>query len=174
MLATTRWKLRKAAKVVTRVLHSLKLEKHPQKTFIGRIERGFDFLGYHFSPAGLSVAQQTVDNFVRRAIRLYEQEPGEPLDCSRHWSVRQTLGSMGLLGLCARRAWFRGLASYVEQIATQLRRSKNSIDTPTNRHVTVLGAIEMIRGWSLMPLRFQNRSSVISWLSLILSGCEPM
>ena len=25
--------------------------------FIGRIERGFDFLGYHFSPAGLTTAQ---------------------------------------------------------------------------------------------------------------------
>ena len=53
------------------------------KTFIGRIERGFDFLGYHFSPAGLSVAQKTVDNFLQRALRLYEQEPGEPLDTSR-------------------------------------------------------------------------------------------
>ncbi len=34
----------------------LKLEKHPDKTFIGRIEKGFDFLGYHFSPEGLSMA----------------------------------------------------------------------------------------------------------------------
>ncbi len=47
------------------------------KTFIGRIERGFDFLGYHFGPDGLSVAKKTVENFVARAIRLYEQEPGE-------------------------------------------------------------------------------------------------
>ncbi len=73
------------------MLHSLKLEKHPHKTFIGRIERGFDFLGYHFSPAGLSVAQKTVDNFLQRALWLYEQEPAEPLDSSRlgvyvkHW-----------------------------------------------------------------------------------------
>ena len=27
--------------------------------FIDRIDRGFDFLGYHFNPAGLSVAKQT-------------------------------------------------------------------------------------------------------------------
>lgn len=26
---------------------SVNLEKHPDKMFIGRIERGFDFLGYH-------------------------------------------------------------------------------------------------------------------------------
>ncbi len=24
------------------------VEKHPDKTFIGRIEKSFDFLGYHF------------------------------------------------------------------------------------------------------------------------------
>jgi hypothetical protein len=27
-------------------LAELKLEKHPDKTFIGRIEKGFDFLGF--------------------------------------------------------------------------------------------------------------------------------
>jgi hypothetical protein len=31
----------------------LKVEQHPDKTFIGRIERGFDFLGYVMKPAGL-------------------------------------------------------------------------------------------------------------------------
>jgi hypothetical protein len=53
-----RWKLRKAVKLVNEVLASLGLEKHPDKTFIGRIERGFDFLGYHFSPDGLTAAPQ--------------------------------------------------------------------------------------------------------------------
>ena len=44
------------------------------KTFIGRIERGFDFLGYHFSPAGLTVAAKTIANFIEKASRLYEQK----------------------------------------------------------------------------------------------------
>jgi RNA-directed DNA polymerase len=35
---------RRAVGLVTQVLGSLRLEKHPDKTFIGRIERGFDFL----------------------------------------------------------------------------------------------------------------------------------
>jgi RNA-directed DNA polymerase len=52
------------------------LEKHPDKTFIGRIEKGFDFLGYHFSPEGLAVAKAAIEKFVERATRLYEQEPG--------------------------------------------------------------------------------------------------
>ena len=50
------------------------LEKHPDKTFIGRVERGFDFLGYHFSPAGLSVSKTTIENFIEKASRLYEQK----------------------------------------------------------------------------------------------------
>jgi len=39
-----------------------------------RMERGFDFLGYHFSPTGLRVAMQTITNFIEKASRLYEQE----------------------------------------------------------------------------------------------------
>ncbi|MGO9121261.1 MAG: hypothetical protein ACLQPD_27075 [Desulfomonilaceae bacterium] len=46
----------------------LKLQKHPDKTCMGRIEKGFDFLGYHFSPHGLTLAQKTIDKF--DALRL--------------------------------------------------------------------------------------------------------
>ena len=53
----------------------------------------FDFLGYHFGPAGLCVASKTVAQFIERAIRLYEQEPGEAFASAR-------------LGLYVQR-WFR-------------------------------------------------------------------
>ena len=82
ILAPTRWKLRGAVKAVNQVLGALALEKHPDKTFIGRIERGFDFLGYHFSPAGLSLAKKTIANFIEKASRLYEQERRTPSDVS--------------------------------------------------------------------------------------------
>jgi hypothetical protein len=49
------------------------VRQHPDKTFIGRIERGFDFLGYQFGPSGLGIARPTVERFVERARRLYEQ-----------------------------------------------------------------------------------------------------
>ncbi len=78
ILAKTRWKLKKAIKVLNQTFDELKLEKHPEKTSIGRIEKGFDFLGYHISPEGLSIAKKTVENFISRATRLYEQEPREP------------------------------------------------------------------------------------------------
>ncbi len=93
VLAPTRWWLRKAVKVLNRVFATLRLEKHPDKTFIGKIERGFDFLGYHFSPMGLRVATGTMVRFIEHAIRLYEQEPGEPCGPSRlgayvkHWAA---------------------------------------------------------------------------------------
>ena len=78
VLAPTRWKLRRAAKTLNQELRVLRLEKHPDKTFIGRIERGFDFLGYRFTPGTLTLAQQTIENFLGRTLRLYEQELGEP------------------------------------------------------------------------------------------------
>ena len=49
------------------------MEKHPDKTFIGRIAKGFDFLGYSFEPKGLSIAPKTLANFLDRKTQLYEQ-----------------------------------------------------------------------------------------------------
>jgi len=45
---------------------------------MSKIERGFDFLGYHFSPMGLMVATGTMVRFIEHAIRLYEQERERP------------------------------------------------------------------------------------------------
>jgi hypothetical protein len=47
-LSTTRWKLRKAIRVVNQHFAKLKFKQHPDKTTIGRIKSGFDFLGYQF------------------------------------------------------------------------------------------------------------------------------
>jgi len=38
--------------IVNQTLNELKVEKHPDKTFIGRIAKGFDFLGYSLSLRG--------------------------------------------------------------------------------------------------------------------------
>ncbi|AOX00526.1 hypothetical protein BJP34_14665 [Moorena producens PAL-8-15-08-1] len=77
ILAPTRWKLRKGIKVVNQVMAELRVEKHPDKTFIGRIAKGFDFLGYWFSPQGLGVAKKTVERMVDKVFRLYEQGADE-------------------------------------------------------------------------------------------------
>ncbi|MCP5006188.1 MAG: hypothetical protein GY941_19940 [Planctomycetes bacterium] len=51
----------------------MKVEQHPDKTFIGRVERGFDFLGYYLKPGIISVAVNTIKRFALRVSRLYEQ-----------------------------------------------------------------------------------------------------
>jgi len=86
--------MREAIGVLKQMFSELKLKKHLDKTFIGLIEKGFDFLGYHFSPEGLSVAENTM-KFLARAVRLYEQEQEEPF-------------SSPLLGLYVRR-WLKWL-----------------------------------------------------------------
>ncbi len=73
ILAPTRWKLREAIRLVNRTLAELHVAQHPDKTFIGRISRGFDFLGYAFKPAGLEAAPQAVERCVERVSRLDEQ-----------------------------------------------------------------------------------------------------
>jgi len=72
ILAPTRWTLRQAVREVNQVLGALDLEKAPDKTFIGRIEKGFDFLGYHLRREGVCAAHTTRANAVSNATRLYE------------------------------------------------------------------------------------------------------
>jgi hypothetical protein len=43
------------------------------KTFIGRISRGFNFQGYAFSPTGLEVAPWAVEHCVERVAQFYER-----------------------------------------------------------------------------------------------------
>jgi hypothetical protein len=73
-VAPSLWKRRRAIRTVNQVEASLAVEKHPDKTFIGRIARGYDFLWYHFSRAGLMVAHKTIASFIKKASRLYEQK----------------------------------------------------------------------------------------------------
>jgi len=73
ILAPSRWKLQAAIRLVNETLAELKLQQHPDKTFIGRVSRGFDILGYLFTPARLEVAPRAVERCVERVSRLYER-----------------------------------------------------------------------------------------------------
>ena len=74
------------------MLRPLMNTKHPDKTFVGRIEKGFDFLGYHFHPDEFSLAKKPVENFLARAIRLYEQELEGAFRLHPAWSVCAAMG----------------------------------------------------------------------------------
>jgi hypothetical protein len=89
-----------ARAAVNQLLGAPSLEKRPDKTFVGPIEQGFDFLGYHFGPAGLAVAKQTITNFMEKASRLYEQE-------------RRAASAASPLGMYVRR-WLRWARSGME------------------------------------------------------------
>jgi len=67
----------RAVKTLNQTLESLRMEKHPDKTIIGRTMKGFDFLGYHFNNDGLGIASNTARKHVRRICRLYEQQGKE-------------------------------------------------------------------------------------------------
>jgi len=54
-----RVKLRKAIKVSNQILNQLKLKKHPGKTQMGWIKKGFTFLGYWLSPDTITVDIKT-------------------------------------------------------------------------------------------------------------------
>lgn len=99
VLAPSRWKLREAIKAVNQVMEDLLVEKHPDKTYIGRISRGFDFLGYRFGADGLGVALQTVERCLVKVVRLYEQGASvERIGCYlSHW-FRWVKGGVSSLG----------------------------------------------------------------------------
>jgi RNA-directed DNA polymerase len=73
ILAPSRWQLRRAIATMNGVLEELGLEQHPDKTTIGPVARGFDFLGYTYSPASLGLAEKTISNHRIKLTRLYER-----------------------------------------------------------------------------------------------------
>lgn len=77
VLAPSRWSLRRAKAKLHRLLQPLKLDLHPDKTYLGRIDKGFDFLGYHHAPRHFSLAEVTRARFHARCCRLYEQHRQE-------------------------------------------------------------------------------------------------
>ncbi|UUO22030.1 hypothetical protein FGD67_01565 [Colwellia sp. M166] len=91
VLSPTRWKLRQAIKTVNQHFEKLKLKQHPDKTTIGRIKNGFDFLGYQFGQEKITVSKRTLRNHIRRLTQLYEQKKHLPNwqmlidDYRQHW-----------------------------------------------------------------------------------------
>ena len=62
-----------AVRIVNETLDILRVDKHPDKTFIGKVDCGFDFLGYFLKPGMLNVSISTLKRFAQRITRLYEQ-----------------------------------------------------------------------------------------------------
>ncbi len=111
VLAPTRWTLRRAVAVVNHILGALRLEKHPEKTFIGHIARSFDFLGYRFSRGPVRLARQTLRNHGSRLHRLYERQKAAP-DCAARLDAYVTRWRRWC------RAGLRGLLTGIDALPT--------------------------------------------------------
>ena len=61
IMTTRRHQLRKGIRLIKQTLQQLKLSIHPDKTEMGKIDRGFTFLGYHHTRAGLPGTQVLVE-----------------------------------------------------------------------------------------------------------------
>lgn len=74
ILTPTRWKLRKAVRRLNEFFDLGGFEQHPDKTQLGRLGQGFDWLGIQFYHSGASgVAHRAITNHHERGMRLYEQ-----------------------------------------------------------------------------------------------------
>ncbi|CAI2532683.1 Retron-type reverse transcriptase [Serratia fonticola] len=73
LLTRTRWQLRRCVKRLHEFFNLGGFETHPDKTQLGRIEHGFDWLGVWFTLAGTTIAPRVLENHRARRMRLYEQ-----------------------------------------------------------------------------------------------------
>ena len=67
VLAPTRWKLRTAVRTIHQAVSAQQLTLHPDKTFVGRIEHGFDWLGFRVSPKGLAPSEESIRRCIEGA-----------------------------------------------------------------------------------------------------------
>ncbi|HGB4253804.1 TPA: reverse transcriptase domain-containing protein [Salmonella enterica subsp. enterica serovar Virchow] len=74
ILSGTRWRLRRAVKALNRFFEASGFEKHPDKTYTGRISHGFDWLGMQLDDRGVTgMSARSVEKRRERCRRLYER-----------------------------------------------------------------------------------------------------
>lgn len=96
LLCHDRKSLKMAVKRTHDVLDALDLKMHPDKTYIGQTQRGFDFLGWHISPYCRVPSTQAVRRHASRLekrLLMGESESCLALARKRHWAwVNGALG----------------------------------------------------------------------------------
>ncbi|MCP4181345.1 MAG: hypothetical protein GY756_26585 [bacterium] len=68
VMAKNKWSFGRFIKKVNRIFDKLDLSQAEDKTYIGKIERGFDFLGFYFSREGMSVSKKAVRKFAENIV----------------------------------------------------------------------------------------------------------
>lgn len=103
VLTRSRWQLRRGVKQLHEFFNLGGFETHPDKTQLGRIEHGFDWLGVWFTPTGTTIAPRALENHHARRVRLYEQaqrrklSPTETESRVRAYEARWNIWAEGML-----------------------------------------------------------------------------
>jgi len=121
ILTKTRWQNRRAIAKFNAIISDLGLKQHPDKTSIGKIEKGFDFLGLQFESGTVLPCKKALKRLRDKLNRLYEQEP----DTSKR-NIR--------LGQYIRRwfGWFKGVTGAKLDALLNI---KQIISTPNTRKI---------------------------------------
>lgn len=81
ILAKTRWQLRRYVRALNQFFNAGDVEQHPDKTFIGRTTRGFDWMGAQMGEHGVEgIAQRAKVSHRERLRRLYERFSSRPAE----------------------------------------------------------------------------------------------
>lgn len=103
MFVRTRWQLRRCVKQLHHYFNLAGFETHPDKTQLGRIEQGFDWLGVWFTPEGTIIAPRALENYRVQRLRLYEQARRRGLSATetgarvQAYEARWTTWAQGML-----------------------------------------------------------------------------
>lgn len=74
IMAKTRWTLRRHIRALNGHFEQSGFHQHPDKTFIGRLAKGFDWMGAQLGATGVTgIAPRAVANHEAKVRRLYEQ-----------------------------------------------------------------------------------------------------
>ena len=96
------------------ILDELKVRVHPKKRFIGKTQRGFDFLGYWLEPQTLlKPSRVSLSRLIERARRL--QEKGADLRRLRQYVERWVIWLHGGLQGAVKDNRFSQIWTYVNE-----------------------------------------------------------
>ena len=74
ILTKTRWHLRKAIKKLNQFFNQFSIVQHPDKTFIGKIDKDFDWMGFQITMQGIvAIAPRSMDKLIIKLAQLYER-----------------------------------------------------------------------------------------------------
>lgn len=77
----TRWQLRRMVRRLNTFFNQFGFHQHPHKSFIGKLTKGFDWMGFWFTNQGCqSVAPLAIKNHANTLRRLYEQTRKQPAE----------------------------------------------------------------------------------------------